>query len=74
MNDIKVGSKWIGKSCDDVDCTIVGVMDNEVKVECEARGNWFYYPIHDFLSMYKPKLSSSKVNQKEKTLMDWVKI
>lgn len=59
MNDIKVGSKWVGKSRNDIDCTVVGVIDNEVKVECEDRGNWFYYPVYDFLSIYKPKLGEN---------------
>ena len=55
MSDIQIGSVWVGKTSDDIDCTVLSVMDNEVKVECIDRGNWFYYPVYDFLSMYKLK-------------------
>lgn len=55
MSDIEIGSVWVGKTSDDIDCTVLSVMDNEVKVECIDRGNWFYYPVYDFLSMYKLK-------------------
>ena len=55
MSDIEIGSVWVGKTSNDIDCTVLSVMDNEVKVECIDRGNWFYYPVYDFLSMYKLK-------------------
>ena len=55
MNNVEIGSVWVGKTSDDIDCTVLSVMDSEVKVECIDRGNWFYYPVYDFLSMYKLK-------------------